>query len=237
MKIHISNATNRDATVVATSTPASNGTIASKNGKPVSFQRYVAAGEGRLNEDLIKSLGDAYSQQLIDSDPEIDIEMVGRTIDGTNTVLLDKDNQPLYCAPEIMEIIYGPDGKEVERRTPVEIAPNVNEEVPVKWTGKMIPRTELLRKYGIKRTMQLRHVDGVTYDFLFAIAKELDEKDSVMLLAGGEGGKGPLVLQSNGSPYRGFLDGRIEGDKFLLLLHLSAMELKKPAAKAEKGDE
>lgn len=237
MKIHISNATNRDATVVATSTPASNGTIASKNGKPVSFQRYVAAGEGRLNEDLVKSLGDAYSQQLIDSDPEIDIEMVGRTIDGTNTVLLDKDNQPLYCAPEIMEIIYGPDGKEVERRTPVEIAPNVNEEVPVKWTGKMIPRTELLRKYGIKRTMQLRHVDGVTYDFLFAIAKELDEKDSVMLLAGGEGGKGPLVLQSNGSPYRGFLDGRIEGDKFLLLLHLSAMELKKPAAKAEKGDE
>lgn len=237
MKIHISNATNRDATVVATSTPASNGTIASKNGKPVSFQRYVAAGEGKLNEDLVKALGDVYSQQLIDSDPEIDIEMVGRTIDGTNTVLLDKDNQPLYCAPEIMEIIYGPDGAEVERRTPVEIAPNVNEDVPVKWTGKLIPRTELLRKYGIKRTMQLRHVDGVTYDFLFAIAKELDEKDSVMLLAGGEGGKGPLVLQSNGSPYRGFLDGRIDGDKFLLLLHLSAMELKKPVAMSEKVGE
>jgi hypothetical protein len=237
MKIHISNASNRDATVVATSIPAPNGTIASKNGKPVSFQRYVAAGEGRLNEDLVKTLGDAYSQQLIESDPEIDIEMVGRTIDDTNTVLLDKDNQPLYCAPEIMEIIYGPDGKEVERRTPVEIAPNVNEDMPVKWTGKLIPRTELLRKYGIKRTMQLRHVDGVTFDFLFAIAKELDEKDSVMLLAGGEGGKGPLVLQSNGSPYRGFLDGRVNGDSFLLLLHLSAMELKKPAAKAEKEGE
>jgi hypothetical protein len=58
-----------------------------------------------------------------------------------------------------------------------------------------------------------------------------------MLLASGEGGKGPLVLQSNGSPYRGFLDGRIEGESFLLLLHLSAMELKKPIAKAEKGDE
>jgi hypothetical protein len=237
MKIHISNATNRDATVVATSIPAPTGTIASKNGKPVSFQRFVAAGEGRLNEDLVKSLGDAYSQQLIDSDPEIDIEMVGRTIDGTNTVLLDKDNQPLYCAPEIMEIIYGPDGKEVERRTPVEIAPNVNEDVPVKWTGKMIPRADLIRKYGIKRTMQLRHVDGVTFDFLFAIAKELDEKDSVMLLAGGEGGKGPLVLQSNGSPYRGFLDGRVQGEKFLLLIHLSAMELKKPVAKSEKEGE
>lgn len=237
MKIHISNATNRDATIVATSTPAKESTVPSKAGKPVSFRRYVAAGEGKLHEDLTKSLGDVYSQNLIDSDPEIDLEMVGRTIDGTNTVLLDQENQPLFCAPEILEIIYGPDGKEVERRTPVEIAPNVNEEVPIKWTGKLIPRADLVRKYGIKRTMQLRHVDGVTYDFLFAIAKELHEKDSVMLLAGGEGGKGPLVLQSNGSPYRGFLDGRIEGDTFLLLLHLSAMELKKPAAKAEKGGE
>lgn len=237
MKIHISNSTNRDATIVATSTPAKESTVPSKAGKPVSFRRYVAAGEGKLHEDLVKSLGDVYSQNLIDSDPEIDLEMVGRTIDGTNTVLLDQANQPLFCAPEILEIIYGPDGKEVERRTPVEIAPNVNEEVPIKWTGKLIPRADLVRKYGIKRTMQLRHVDGVTYDFLFAIAKELHEKDSVMLLAGGEGGKGPLVLQSNGSPYRGFLDGRIEGDTFLLLLHLSAMELKKPAAKAEKGGE
>jgi hypothetical protein len=85
--------------------------------------------------------------------------------------------------------------------------------------------------------MQLRHVDGVTFDFLYAIAKELDEKDSVALIAGGEGGKGPLVLQANGSPYRGFLDGRIDGDKFLLLLHLSAMELKKPTAKTEKEAE
>jgi len=237
MKIHISNSTNRDATIVATSTPAKESTVPSKAGKPVSFRRYVAAGEGKLHEDLVKSLGEVYSQNLIDSDPEIDLEMVGRTIDGTNTVLLDQESQPLFCAPEILEIIYGPDGKEVERRTPVEIAPNVNEEVPIKWTGKLIPRADLVRKYGIKRTMQLRHVDGVTYDFLFAIAKELHEKDSVMLLAGGEGGKGPLVLQSNGSPYRGFLDGRIEGDTFLLLLHLSAMELKKPAAKTEKGGE
>ena len=237
MKIHISNSTNRDATIVATSLPAKEKATPSKGGKAVSFQRYVAAGEGKTHDSLAAILGEVYSQALIDGDPEIDLEMVGRTIDGTNTVLLDKENQPLFCAPEIFEIIYGPDGKEVERRTPVDIPPNVNEDAPVKWTGKLIPRSELIRKYGIKRTMQLRHVDGVTYDFLFAIAKELDEKDSVMLLGAGDGGKGPLVLQSNGSPYRGFLDGRIKGDSFVLLLHLSSMELKKPAAKAEKGDE
>lgn len=58
-----------------------------------------------------------------------------------------------------------------------------------------------------------------------------------MLLAAGEGGKAPLVLQSNGSPYRGFLEGRVEGESFLLLLHLSAMELKKPISTSEKGDD
>jgi hypothetical protein len=237
MKLHISNSANRDATIVATSLPAKEGTIPAKAGKPVTFKRYVAAGEGKLHDVLSEQLGENFSQKLIEGDPEIDLEMVGKIIEDTNTVLLKKDSQPLYCAPEILEIIYGPDGKEVERRTPVEVAPNVNEELPIKWTGKLIPRADLVRKYGIKRTMQLRHVDGVTFDFLFSIAKELDEKDSVMLLASGEAGKGPLVLQSNGSPYRGFLEGRVEGETFLLLLHLSAMELKKPAAKAEKEDE
>jgi len=237
MKIHISNSANRDATIVATSMPAKEGTTPAKSGKPVVFKRYVAAGEGKLHEALAVELKDDFAQQLVKGDPEIDMEMVGKVIEETNTVLLAQDNQPLYCAPEIQEIIYGPDGKEIERRTPVEVAPNVNEEAPVKWTGKLIPRVDLVRKYGIKRTMQLRHIDGVTFDFLFSMAKELHEKDSVMLLAAGEGGKGPLVLQSNGSPYRGFLEGRVEGETFLLLLHLSSMELKKPAPKAEKGEE
>ena len=237
MKLHLSNATNRDATIIATSLPASAGATPSKGGKPVTFKRYVAAGEGKLHDAMANELGENYAKELVEADPEIDLEMVGRLIEDTSTVLVNKNSEPLYCAPEILEIIYGPDGAEVERRTPVEVAPNVNEEIPVKWTGKLIPRAELVRKYAIKRSMQLRHVDGVTYDFLFGIAKELDEKDSVMLLAAGEGGKGPLVLQANGSPYRGFLEGRIDGDKFLLLLHLSAMELKKPVAKAAKDGE
>jgi len=237
MKIHLANSANRDATIVATSKPAREKTIPAKGGAPVSFQRYVAAGENRLNDALVEQLGASYSKALIDSDPEIDFEMVGRVIDGTQSVLLDTENKPLFCAPEIFEIIYGPDGKETERRTPVDANPNVSDEIPVKWTGRLIPRADLIRKYGIKRTMQLHHVDGVTFDFLFAIAKELDEKKSVMLLAAGESGKDPLILQLNGSPYRGFLDGRVDGESFLLLLHLSAMELKKPAAKASKDGE
>ena len=234
MRLHISNSTNRDATIVATSVKLPAGPTPSKDGKPVSFKRYIAAGEGKLHEEMVAVHGDDCSKALIDGDPEVDFEIVGRVIDGTSTVLLDNSNTPLFSAPEIFEIIYAPDGSEVERRTPVEVSPNVNEEIPISWTGRLMPRSDLVRKFAIKRSMQLRHVDGVTFDFLFGIAKELDEKDSVMLLGAGEGGKAPLILQANGSGYRGFLEGRIKGDEFLLLLHLSNMELKKPAAKAEK---
>jgi len=234
MRLHISNSTKRDATIVATAVKLPAGPTPSKDGKPVSFKRYIAAGEGKLHEEMVAVHGDDYSKALINGDPEVDLEIVGRVIDGTSTVLLDNSNTPLFSAPEIFEIIYAPDGSEVERRTPVEVAPNVNEEIPISWTGRLMPRSDLVRKFAIKRSMQLRHVDGVTFDFLFGIAKELDEKDSVMLLGAGEGGKAPLILQANGSGYRGFLEGRIKGDEFLLLLHLSNMELKKPAAKAEK---
>ena len=83
MKLHISNSTKRDATIVATSTPAKPAPAPAKDGKPVTFKRYVAAGEGKLHAALAKSLGDIYSQQLIESDPEIDFETVGRVIGGT----------------------------------------------------------------------------------------------------------------------------------------------------------
>jgi len=228
VRIHISNASARNATVVAVGVKSKLESIPAKDGSPVSFRRYIAAGEKTLHLDLVEKYGENYSKQLIESDPEIDLETVGRTIEGTTSVLMDKSGNPLYCAPEIYEIIYGVDGSEVERRTPVDIAPNINEEVPIKWTGRLIPRADLVRKFAIKRSMQIKHADGVTFDFLHAIAKELEEKDSVMLLASGADGKSPLILQTNGTPYRGFLEGRARADGFILLLHLSNMELKRP---------
>lgn len=229
MRIHLSNATARNATVVAVGVKLQDSSIPAKDGSPVSFKRYIAAGEGTLHSDLVKKLGDDYSKALVEADPEVDFETVGRSIEGTTSVLMDKNGNPLYCAPEVFEIIYGVDGKETERRTPIDAAPNINEDVPIKWTGRLIPRADLVRKFAIKRTMQIKHADGVTFDFLYAIAKELEEKDSVMLLASGADGKSPLVFQTNGTPYRGFLEGRTQGEGFVLLLHLSNMELKKPS--------
>ena len=45
-------------------------------------------------------------------------------------------------------------------------------------------------------------------------------------LGGGASGKEPLLFVPNGSPYRGLLEGRVDGERYMLLLHLSNMELK-----------
>ena len=54
-----------------------------------------------------------------------------------------------------------------------------------------------------------------------------DRIDFIENLGGGKSGKEPLIFQTNGSPYRGFLDGRIKKNQYQLILRLSNMELKK----------
>ena len=52
----------------------------------------------------------------------------------------------------------------------------------------------------------------------------------VVLLGAGPKGVAPLVFQTNGSPYRAFLEGRVQDNAYQLLMHLSNMELKLPEA-------
>jgi len=47
---------------------------------------------------------------------------------------------------------------------------------------------------------QIQHVNGLTYDFLFDMAKKLAEADSMMLVGGGQKGIDPLVMANGGPP-------------------------------------
>jgi len=47
-----------------------------------------------------------------------------------------------------------------------------------------------------------------------------------MMLGGGKSGKEPLVMNDGGKPYRAFLEGRVKGEKYCLILHLTDQELK-----------
>jgi hypothetical protein len=73
---------------------------------------------------------------------------------------------------------------------------------------------------------QPQAVDVLTFDFLMDLAKELSEKDSMMMLGAGAKGTDPLVFQDGGKSYRAFLEGRVKEDGFVLLMHLSNLELK-----------
>jgi hypothetical protein len=164
---------------------------------------------------------------LMEGDPEIDYESAGKKTGPTDRVLLDSEDRVLYAASEI-EVILDADGDEIERRQPVDSPANIDTERPLAWTGKTFKRLDAVRRFVFSRNYQIRHVDGLMFDFLFAMAKELDRADSLVLIGAGARGTEPIILERNGLPYRGFLEGRIKGDRYLLLLHLSHLELLQP---------
>ena len=234
-KIHMTNAGGRDATVSMEGLRPPTGSRPGLPDRDVRFERYLAATENGLHDRLAAAHGEDYAQALIDGDPEIDLEQVGRRVVDTDRIYLSSTGDVLYAAPRVMEVIIGPDGEEKERRQPVDIEANVNDEdKAVRWTGRKLPKAAAARRFVFGRTVQIRHVDGVTYDYCFAMAKELAEENVLMMLGAGDRGRKPLVFQTNGTPYRGFLEGRVDGEKYKLLLHLSNMELKRPEP-AEAG--
>ena len=233
-KVHLTNASGRDATVDFAGTKSAAGYRLGLPGKQVRFRRYLAAADGGLHQDLVRHFErEDYADELVDGDPEVDLEQVGRAVSETTKVYLSGEGEVLHAPPEVVEVIFGPDGAERDRRAPEDVMANVNEELPIRWTGRRFPRAELPRRFVISRTQQVRHYDGLTYDYLYGMAKELDEADEVVMIGGGAKGRKPLIFQTNGTPYRGFLEGRVDGERYMLLLHLSNMELRRPAPKEE----
>ncbi len=228
--IHFMNSENRDARVNISSLMYKPSHRMGLVGKDVTFMRFLAAGEQCTHDHLLE-LAEDYGQELVDGDPEIDMEIVGRKISHTETVYLDASGEVRYAPPKIMEVLIDAGGEETERREPVDVNSNVDDELPVRWTGKKIPKTDAVKRFQFARTIQLSHVDGLTYDYLFSMAKQLHDDKAMVLVGGGKKGRDPLIFQVNGTPYRAFLEGRVNEDKYKLLLHLSNLELKLPVAK------
>ncbi|MCS6901016.1 MAG: hypothetical protein RMJ98_14630 [Myxococcales bacterium] len=230
-RLHLTNASGRDAMVSMAIVPHEPSPRLGLRDRPVTFRRYVNCTLDGTHESLVRRFGEDYADALTEGDPEIDLEVVGRTIPGTVTIYLSARGDVLHTTPTFMEVIFGPDGIERERRAASNTPANVHDEQPLRWTGRKILLRELVRRFTFRRTLQLFHVDGLTYDFLLAIAKQLDQEQCAVLLGAGSKGTDPLVFEANGRPYRGFLAGRIDPnnpERYRLLLHLSDMELKRP---------
>jgi len=180
-------------------------------------------------ESLVADQGglENVAKALIDGDPEINLESVGSFLAATSRVFVDQSNKMVHRIQQF-EIVKDPQGNERERRTRAVVPQNVSSDMPLNWTGTFLKKSDVVRKFVFANKMQLMHINGLTYDFLFGMAKELEEKESMMLLGGGPKSNQPLILRRGSSPYRGFLEGRTDGDKYCLLLHLSNLELKSP---------
>jgi chemotaxis protein histidine kinase CheA len=182
-------------------------------------------------DTLLEQAGDdpeKLAKMLIESDIEVDKEVFGRFLWNVSRVYINKDEEVTYRIQQ-NEIIYTPAGKFKERRQRERAEANVDSEIPLNWTGKKVDKNEAIRRYVFSSKLQIIHINGLTYDFLYGMAKELAELNSLLLLGGGKGGKSPLVFRRGSTPYRGFLEGRVKDDSYVLLLHLSNAELKSPA--------
>ena len=227
-RIKISNSKNRDADI-------SYGGITNKSkirfvltdGSLSSNGKLLKISMGQQYAALVKKSGndEALVELLINGDPEIDIEITGSFIKGGQQMLVDENLNPVFEA-FAKEIIYNPDGSLKEEKSLSVRESNILSEFPVRWTGKYLPLDQAYNKFIFTRKYQLTHTNGLTFDFLFAMAKDLSEKNSLMMMGAGAKGNEPLVFQDNGKPYRAFLEGRIKGESYLLLMHLTNLELK-----------
>lgn len=228
--IHIANAGRRDAEVAfeAQTVKRALSTVL-KNGREKLNIRVLKSTVDMDEEALAKEFGswERVAEALIGGDPELDPELIGRKLTRTHRIWVDKAGRIVYRV-NLFRTVFNPDGTERERRDINKLPSNVNAEYPLRWTGKLFPRGDIIRKFAFTRSYQIRHINGATFDFLYAMAKELDDKDSLVLVGGGKKGGDPILLSRGGQPYRGFLEGRIKGDRYMLILHLSDIELKVP---------
>lgn len=175
------------------------------------------------------------SKKLIEADPELDLELFGKRIEGTVRIYLNSDNQPAG-AVQFKERVFSAAGILTEERDLREVQANINTELPLKWSGRLMPKAECVKKFAFTNAYQIKHVDGLTFDFLFNMAKELEDKQSMLFLGAGKKSNEPLILSRNGKQYRAFLEGRTRDNGYQLIMHLTNLELK-PVPKSDDTKE
>lgn len=165
-----------------------------------------------------------FSEKLLNEDIEIDFELFGKFIDKTDRIYTNKNLNPVFNV-DLIEKVFDTEGNLKEERKPTYLNSNISGESILKWTGKYIPKNKLYNKVVLSSKYQIKHVNGLTFDFLYKISKTLNDKDSFMVIGGGKGNE-PLVFNDGGKPYRGFLEGKVNENSYCLILHLSNQEYK-----------
>ena len=227
-RIWLADHRSRNAVVALVSRPRKDETqYADAHGSPVRFSRVVKGTEATGWERLRAQQDDPerIAQALCSGDPEVEFETVGREVGPCDRVFVDAQGNPLYSARPV-DVAYDSDGREIARRDPVEIPANLVPDVAPLWSGRLLSSEEAVRRYAFTRVYQVRHTNALEYDFLYSLAGYLESQRKLALVGSGPRGNGPLLTERNATPMKGFLEGRTRGDRYLLVLHLAAFELR-----------
>ena len=185
----------------------------------------------KKDEDLLN--------EFLETDNDVELELDGKRIERTSTILLTAEKELCYNFTEY-EIKKDRKGKIVpcevcgggeiycEHRIKKQIQRNINDdEIPITWIKKyMIDKKEILRIWSFEKSYQIVHTNGLTYDFLFKMAKALHDSNKVVFIApivDKEPQK--LVIRQGQHPFYGWLEGRIQDDKYALILHGTTFRL------------
>lgn len=229
MPINLANKNKRDATLTLNAVKGKKD-VKNLDAKGLTTRkvRVLKSSLNHLPERLAEKFGSVLNlgETLLDEDPEVDIEIFGKYLNETSRVYF-ADGKIVFHVSEV-ETVFAPDGTEKETKKRNILTQNVNTDIPLAWSNKLIKKDDAIRRFVFTSSKQISHINGLTFDFLFEIAQELDKKESLMMVGGGQKGNEPLVFQRGGKKYRGFLEGRIKDESYILLLHLSNTELKLP---------
>lgn len=226
-KINLSNENRRDAEVAFGNAVHRGKTVyKTADGQATRSERRLKLTLATDTGALQARYGDGLAEALIAGDPEVDMEKDGLLLQGLRKVYLTPEQKVAYGV-SLTEHLHAADGTDKGQRPVTSATGNIAVDgVPVRWTGKLVPKKLAMRKFVFKKSYQVQHVNGLTYDFLFDMAKRLSEANALMLVGGGPKGTAPLVMSNGGTPYRAFLEGRVDGDKYALILRLTNLELK-----------
>jgi hypothetical protein len=130
--IHIADAKGRDAEIIFNSKPKKSSVkLVTEKGEEVQALRVLKGAINNSFEGMSKSIGEgeAIAQAMITSDPEIDLNLTGRFINGSSRVYIDQDLKPISRITK-KEIVHNPDGTVKEERIPKELLANILAELP-----------------------------------------------------------------------------------------------------------
>ncbi|MGV9172864.1 MAG: hypothetical protein ACOC44_13720 [Promethearchaeia archaeon] len=178
-------------------------------------------------------------KEFMNADKEINLKWTGKEISRTFRILFNQDDDLCYNFTEY-EIEKDRHGRIIPCKKCGEVyckhqiktrtRSNINrEEKPIVFIKPMrMKKLEAIKKWSFGRSYQLRHVDGLTFKFCYELAEKLHNTGDMVLMAPinmEEKKPEKLILRNNTRGFYAWLEGRIKGKKYALILHRATLKL------------